>query len=45
MPILMVALIALGCFGAIGILLSLAVCLERRGKNAHDEKVPAGKTL
>ncbi len=45
MPILIVALIALGCFGAIGILLSLAVFLERRGKSAADDKVPAGKTL
>lgn len=42
MPILMVALIALGAFGAIGILLGLAVILERNGKHVAADK-PASK--
>jgi hypothetical protein len=42
MPILMVALIALGVFGAIGILLALAVILERHGKQVPANK-PASK--
>ncbi len=47
MPILMVALIALGAFGAIGILLSLAVILEhRKDKTAAVEvKATAGKPI
>lgn len=32
MPVLMVALIALGAFGAIGVLLASAVILEQRNK-------------
>lgn len=39
MPILMVALIALGAFGAIGVLLASAVILEQRNK----EKVARSK--
>ena len=40
MPILMVALIALGDFGLIGLMLTLAVSLERRnnGKQAGPVK-------
>ncbi len=33
MPVLMVALIALGAFGAIGVLLASAVILEQRNKD------------
>jgi hypothetical protein len=32
MPVLMIALIALGAFGAIGVLLASAVILEQRSK-------------
>jgi hypothetical protein len=42
MPILMVALIALGAFGVIGIMLALAVTLEQKksgGKEQHPTKV------
>jgi hypothetical protein len=47
MPILMVALIALGAFGAIGILLSLAVILEHRKEKstALEGKASAGKPV
>jgi len=41
MPILMLALIALGAFAAIGILLALAVILERKGKVIAEKKAPA----
>jgi hypothetical protein len=41
MPILMLALIALGAFAAIGILLALAVILERKGKVMAEKKAPA----
>ena len=41
MPILMLALIALGAFTAIGILLALAVILERKGKVISEKKAPA----
>lgn len=40
MPILMVALIALGAFGLIGLLLALAVTLEQKKTNP---KPPASK--
>ena len=33
MPVLMIALVALGAFGAIGILLASAVIFEHRNKN------------
>jgi uncharacterized membrane protein (DUF4010 family) len=45
MPILMVALIALAAFGAIGVLLALAVILERKGKDLPDRKTPIGKPV
>ncbi len=41
MPILMVALIALGAFGAIGLLLALAVSLEQ--KKVAGKQPGAGK--
>jgi hypothetical protein len=41
MPILMLALIALGAFAAIGILLAMAVILERKEKVIAENKVPA----
>ena len=41
MPILMLALIALGAFAAIGILLALAVIFERKGKVIAEKKAPA----
>lgn len=41
MPILMLALIALGAFAAIGILLAMAVILERKGK----KKAPAATEI
>ena len=41
MPILMLALIALGAFAAIGILLAMAVILERKGKVIAEKKAPA----
>jgi Trk-type K+ transport system membrane component len=36
MPILMLALIALGVFGLIGLLLVLAVSLERKNVGGHE---------
>jgi hypothetical protein len=41
MPILMLALIALGAFAAIGILLAMAVILERKEKVIAEKKAPA----
>jgi hypothetical protein len=41
MPILMLALIALGAFAAIGILLAMAVILERNEKVIAEKKAPA----
>ena len=35
MPVLMVALLALAAFGAIGFLLATAVILEQRSHNKH----------
>ena len=47
MPVLMIALLALGAFAGIGILLATAVILESRGKS-HNRKpdptpLPQGK--
>jgi len=41
MPILMLALIALGAFAAIGILMALAVILEGKGEVIAEKKAPA----
>ena len=43
MPILMVALIALGAFGLIGLMLTLAVTLEQR--KSSSKQPPTGKTV
>jgi hypothetical protein len=47
MPILMIALLALACFGAIGILLVMAGVLERKRHNpsspSSEGAVPGGK--
>ena len=50
MPVLMIALVALGVFGAIGALLVTAMVLETRMQKKHPEPtnlhataVPAGK--
>jgi hypothetical protein len=45
MPILMIAVVALGAFGAIGLLLALAVILERKDKAFKYTSAPAGKAL
>jgi hypothetical protein len=44
MPILMIALFALACFGLIGILLAAAVACEHK-KPAHPAHDPASKTI
>jgi hypothetical protein len=44
MPILMIALFALACFGLIGILLAAAVACEHK-KPAHPAHDPAGKPV
>jgi hypothetical protein len=41
MPILMVALLALAAFGAIGILLATAVILEQRSKKRQGSGIEA----
>jgi len=46
MPVLMIALLALACFGAIGILLVMAGVLERKAHNkssSSGDAVPGGK--
>lgn len=44
MPVLMVALLALAAFGAIGGLLAAAVILEQRGHNKHAMNVGSATT-
>jgi hypothetical protein len=43
MPVLMVALLALGAFAAIGILLATAVILESHGKHEHPSPIPGAR--
>jgi hypothetical protein len=43
MPILMIALLALACFGLIGFLLALAGLLER--KKPHEASAPPQNTV
>ena len=47
MPVLMVALLALGVFAGIGVLLTTAVILQTRGKSRHVQSrsiaAPQGK--
>ena len=43
MPILMIALLALACFGLIGFLLAMAGMLER--KKSHEPSAPSQTTV
>jgi len=40
MPVLMIALFALACFGLIGFLLAAAVICEHKNKPADDKQLP-----
>jgi hypothetical protein len=43
MPILMIALLALAVFGAIGVMLTAAVVLETKKANEQDAKTSVGR--
>jgi len=44
MPVLMIALFALACFGLIGFLLAAAVICEHKNKPAHEKLHPCKTT-
>ena len=44
MPVLMIALFALACFGLIGFLLAAAVICERKNKPANEKPHPRRTT-